>query len=352
MSLWIFLIRKLVYQDCVPLWCNIDFSDVKDGAKASLTDAMLSSLLIRVNARNVTRSLNLKQCGNLHGTGLGPLSGSQILEDLDLRQYYQGRLVESLVVPILRTMIPFKLFRVRIRDTFPLEYAPSPFTKFLYDLRTARQHQVQVKKISCAACDEVLVEELRQIVANVSGVPSTYCGSCRNHYCRRGSCATSLVDCGYCGEVSCDSCSQVKHCVKCSVSFCEPCNPVHSCGSCSKGFCRDCDDCLDCVRMCAECDKILCIQCNQQQNDLISYCEACSEPYCGDCRQVNFCALCQNDICEQCEKFNFLDCCSSMVCEECVVPQQRDECEKSIVQAKLLKSATSVRSCCARSAPK
>lgn len=77
-------LQKIVFQDCTPLWRDIDFSEIKEIARRSLTDARLSSLLVRVNAKTVTRNLNLHGCFKLEGTGLAPLIGSETMETLDL----------------------------------------------------------------------------------------------------------------------------------------------------------------------------------------------------------------------------------------------------------------------------
>lgn len=109
-------LQNLVYQDCVLLWRDIDLSKV-NGAPHCLTDDMLSSLLLRVNAKTVTRSMNLDWSTKITGTGLTPLSESQVLETLDFRENFQFRHIQiDIFVPILRTMIPHKLVRVRFRD--------------------------------------------------------------------------------------------------------------------------------------------------------------------------------------------------------------------------------------------
>jgi hypothetical protein len=55
-------LQKLIFQDCIPLWHEINFSDLPYKAARILTDEMLSSLLIRVNAKSVTRTVSVQDC--------------------------------------------------------------------------------------------------------------------------------------------------------------------------------------------------------------------------------------------------------------------------------------------------
>ena len=154
------LLRKLFLTDCEPLWRETDFRNVMDGAKRALTDGMLSSLLIRVNARNARKILNLESCKTIRGTGLAPLSGSEILEKLDLPQHDGDLLDEGLVVPILRTMIscPFSQ-----QDSCPILAPPRDMFAAILRDKTPKSSQRAadmcfVSWISCsgrleAACD-------------------------------------------------------------------------------------------------------------------------------------------------------------------------------------------------------
>jgi hypothetical protein len=46
----------------------------------NLSDFQLSRLLIRVNAREVSKTLNISGCRNIYGFGLTSLRGSRVLE--------------------------------------------------------------------------------------------------------------------------------------------------------------------------------------------------------------------------------------------------------------------------------
>jgi hypothetical protein len=51
-------------------------------------DIMLSTILIRVNSKPVTRTINVKGCKHIRGIGLAPLRGSQVLEILDMEDSF------------------------------------------------------------------------------------------------------------------------------------------------------------------------------------------------------------------------------------------------------------------------
>lgn len=65
------LLQRLVYNHFEPLWSSIELREESWTMMQSMTDAMLSSLLVGVNARHVTRSMSLNASHeNLRGFGL------------------------------------------------------------------------------------------------------------------------------------------------------------------------------------------------------------------------------------------------------------------------------------------
>jgi hypothetical protein len=121
-------LQKLIFQYCIPLWREINVPDLPYTATRIFTDDMLSSLLIRVNAKSVTRTISVKDCKYIRGTALEPLRGSQVLE------FSRGIDLDT-VLPILRTMmILVKLFHLRLSL---LRGEAEVFTSFLRDLRDA-----------------------------------------------------------------------------------------------------------------------------------------------------------------------------------------------------------------------
>jgi hypothetical protein len=125
------------------------------------------------------------------------------------------------VPPLFRSMIPFKLIRVRLGHG-RLQDQPRIFTDFLRDLRSERSRQEREKKLTCSACNENAELESKHVVPWIFGLSLFTCGSCKHHFCRRASCVVGLTDCSSgCGEASCQGCAKVVRCTKCHESSCE-----------------------------------------------------------------------------------------------------------------------------------
>ena len=94
------------------LWNDINFLlEFGELACAMLTDDLLKSFLMRVNAKRHSATIALRGCSLVCGLGLAPLRGSKVLELLDLRNT-NARLdmaaVDSLLgsfLPVFRTLV-------------------------------------------------------------------------------------------------------------------------------------------------------------------------------------------------------------------------------------------------------
>jgi len=82
--------------------------------KVDLDDIDLKAILICIDARNNVKSLCLNECINITGRGLEPLSGSNVIEKIDLslvvgiderEDMEQISLCEGIVLPILHSII-------------------------------------------------------------------------------------------------------------------------------------------------------------------------------------------------------------------------------------------------------
>jgi hypothetical protein len=117
------------------------------------------------------------------------------------------------------------------------------------------------------------------LVANIGGRP-LQCGTCRHHFCHRGSCLTSTMDCNWCGILSCATYKQVKQCCSCRVSGSKTCGDVGSCDNSAKLYCYECLYDRG-GRSCDGCSKDLCVDCvHDWQNRLFNFCEGCMTRYC------------------------------------------------------------------------
>jgi len=73
--------QKIVYND-IP---KNRFATINLSGNQNITDDQLHAFLDNINANQNTRVLSLVGCTKITGTGLVPLSGSSVLEDIDLR---------------------------------------------------------------------------------------------------------------------------------------------------------------------------------------------------------------------------------------------------------------------------
>jgi hypothetical protein len=269
---------KLITRDCTTLWEVIDFHPhapwrpidrTQSQIRHALTDDMLAALLKRVNAQNMTKYLSIQCCPNIRGGGLLPLRHSSVLERVNLHNTHSIR--ENEVMDILRTTLPFKLFDVMF--THLKVYSEVDSTrracseqraKFLREMRMARLQQAQEQSIKCNDCRQSVSDKFRQLVPNFFGVPPTRCLSCHNHFCRKGSCSTGMLECEICGDASCEACDAVRRCSECASSYCGDCEYVSPCCTfCNKAFCNN--GCVSDVRTCVDCNKTACDSCEQGQ---------------------------------------------------------------------------------------
>ena len=326
-------LQRLIFWHCKSLWVHIDLSNDTVQSRTRLTDTTLASLLVQVNARRITQTLLLSGVDNVQGYGLVPLCHSRVLENVDLDG---GGFQNSIVVDILRTMVPFNLFHVRLGEGI----LPSrEIISFLHHLRSTKLQQARDKQIKCSCCQDPVARESIQLVPYKKGVPSTRCEACRNHFCRRASCSAGVLDCQQCGDPSCDACGKTKRCEECNGSFCSSCNPVEVCGECSKAFCDDCDLLVSCD----QCKKQICEDCNEQLELPMRYCERCEDRFCRDCKSVLWCDMCDSPACKDCaevkgcdrcqqqfcvfcREVNYLKCCEEYVCDECEAPRNCNRC--------------------------
>lgn len=205
------LLQQLVFRDCTPLWREIDFSCLAPRAKAFLTDERLSSLLVRVNARTVTRSFNLSGCRQLRGTCLEPLRGSEVLEEIKLQccSWSGDQLDLQVALPVLHAWFC---------DDCSQSYCGRHEGRswFCEGCNHSFCDRHDVTKWVCRECNKALCE-----TCNMSNnFLITYCDVCNIEYCRHG-----------CGLSSCD---------RCSGSRCGRCGGIEQCGFCSQSSCTWC----------------------------------------------------------------------------------------------------------------
>ena len=312
-------LAHFIYTECTFLWREIDLSKFP-----GITDVQLESLLERINAQSVTRSILLDKetSSPLCGAGLKPLRHSRVLERIDLRQSTSlelgpTELDDELVAGILRSMLPHKLEMVKVRKQF--ESNGSPFDEHCFSwsffLTNMRLFKVQKCTLeSCSHCGGSLLSDERFKPQQVLQEKSVQCTVCKLYSCRawnpQSQCPTTeqcrrclewccpcrqVVTCDYCMENSCSECEQAQlTCEGCGFSSCSECKQVRQCKTCHDTTCVDCyGDIYDCDR----CHDSFCEDCK-----FILFCNQCEEYLCEDCGSFEMCAMCYVDVCKDCQK--------------------------------------------------
>ena len=345
------MLLKTITKDCKSLWIEIDFRSVR--GHEHLTDEMLEALLIRVNARDVTKRLCLYQCSSIrNGRGLTPLRHSRVLEQVGLDTgcpIPNIREMEREVLRILRTVIPHKLFQVsfepfsdiRERDGdrafynagFAAWYGGrgllSQREDFLFKMRKERFRQDSQQQLVCESCRDPVWNEEQSVTAIEEEIfPSHRCTRCHGRYCRKENCSVTLSDCCMCDDASCKDCDVAGHCGECDKTFCRPCRVTLPCRDCKQSYCTECRtvdicDSQDCeTTLCDECHQLPCEKClNWYCDDCqppLRHCEVCDEGFCSECSEDYDCSRCTRFRCEDCSPLP-ISCnqCGGRVCEEC-----------------------------------
>ena len=180
--------------------------------------------------------------------------------DIDDDRYI---LDETVVMDILRTMLPYELFDVMF---YPVDVSNDRLLArklFFREIRAAMHRRAIQQRIGCAACNSPVCEESRQIVANELGLPSTRCYICHEHFCRTSTCPMALKQCRDCEDAFCESCDAVEQCSLCACHYCDECREVSpACSICQGKFCGDCRD----VHTCECCKTTVCEECAAEEH--------------------------------------------------------------------------------------
>jgi hypothetical protein len=242
--------RDVVFRDVS--WRKIDVS-----GNNRITDEQLRAFLLNIDAGRNTRVLSVAGCPNIKGTGLEPLYGSTVMEDIDLRVLgslpllgESGKirgpsgLSEDYVAEILRSMLPpfpgqhFVLRRVAIRpwrDDLASRYSNygPAIGRFIRHHDSLRRSLPPSDPRNCDAPDSCYL-------CGVAGAVA--CDGCDGRFCR--ACAMPH-DCAECGKRKCQWCGTIVTCAACGKRGCAS-HGYEGCGGCEVVFCRDCHvDLLD-----------------------------------------------------------------------------------------------------------
>lgn len=369
-------LQRCVYQNASFLWQTIDFTLVHEKYRKRLRDKQLAVLLRRSNCDAfVTERLILFGCRGLDGSGIAPLAGSTILEELDLR-FCGGKHTERDVIPdantigsVLLSMPPF--VAKRYDDAVAKFEGPGVKTIRMdsYDLsNTIRMRKVRLESLQkmislsdclgcslardahCCDCEKSLKlcldtsngEDNSALESLSRRARESVCFSCKDVVCGRNEQCRSIICCGDCQKQECTECTSMQTCRSCQDQYC--CRAMRSCPECRNVQCVVCHSEAPegvATRRCAECEDIRCTmcrpydqctQCKKQfcagQHD-VRLCDCCEGRYCLGCRDMEFCGGCQFLFCEPCGDDEVRECgkCDVSRCMECMATLC-DECSK------------------------
>lgn len=221
-------LQRRIFEECRQAWVKIDFVSVAAATCQRLSDYHLSTLLTRVNARDVTEMLGLQACSEIRGLGLTPLQNSRVLKSIDLLGTGADR-DPAPFISILYTMVPYNLFDVRLRQASDRN-AGDHLVYFMRNLRRAKRKQMIEQETPCDCCSLPVMEQSRQMVPRGRGDPSMCCAWCGKYFCGRGSCPMPVSECG-CACLFCKDCDVTRRCQSCKCIRCQDCGPITGCGS-------------------------------------------------------------------------------------------------------------------------
>ena len=315
-------------------WDSLDFGGIEEDLAEKLTDDDLCSILLCTNAKTTLKSLKLTGCIKIVGSGLEPLRGSIILQQIDLSLvgYHEDpdlesepSISEAAVLPILDSTLDMEgnsLKHIQLPANWR-HRASTELEQFLERYNILMNNQ----RLCCSQCDDVIVhaaDEYKKWHVDGSGFryfglqnytccvcvkhfcgghtddgeggPLRFCGTCARYYCT--SCNLTLEMCDQCEIGVCNECGGLTECGGCEENVCELC--IHTCEGCDETQCEECLPFVACVG--EDCYKEHCEDCFDGKDYGVSRCDVCEKEYCLNCRHLDCSKEDGKDACHGCER--------------------------------------------------
>ena len=260
-------------------WDTLDFGDIEKDLAAKLSDDDIRAILLRIDAVTKLKTLKLTNCVNISGLGLGPLAGSQIIEQIDLslaRDHQSPAITEQKiscdqVLPILRSIIERGEGRncALKHIQFPWawrELGSIDFRSFLVNYEEAIRERDNI----CSKCSARLPDDYdpdnNDGWLNINtfregdskyATQNYTCYKCLKHYCG-GGCRVDdeeeddedltildleLYFCEKCQRNYCYECSSSRYCEYCEVNYCSDCVKMNDYGRWGRNSLPQCEGC-------------------------------------------------------------------------------------------------------------
>lgn len=239
-------------------WEKLDFLDIEKSLANRLTDNDICAILKCINAKDKLKILKLTGCTKIAGTGLEPLRGSIVLEQIDLSLAKQhdrpdvvpsaAKISDEVVIHILDGMIDTAGCSLRYvhfshqggrTRTCSVERRAF-FRRFGEHLNNSGLDCSKCGREVSAGNTDYLVHFQKNII----------CYDCLKPIC--GNCMYAIRNCGMCHKDYCADCVQVNtRCESCFERNCIPCGVMKECDECQRSCCENCIHgpvCDDCER--------------------------------------------------------------------------------------------------------
>ena len=325
-------------------WATLDFGLIEKDLAAKLSDNDIRDVLLHIDAANKVKRLWLTNCTNIRGIGLRPLSGSTLIEKIDLslvgKHCNPSNILPEppiscdIVLPILDSIISNEtLCRLKYLN-FPKGWRMRAYNTAKSGSSTETQSIFQA---FLARYDQML--QNRGPPKNHSGIDLEI-----GIFGRHNSYGTQYNICHQCTKLFRHDCSvgddNAEHyfCSACEREYCGNCVTTTGCGICSYGFCVG--TCI--THSCASpnCDEKVCDECKQY------WCDKCYRTWCDECCSRNCldCEWCTKRYCHECsendEMNGVLRCdeydCVNIACSSCLLKRLQEgelDCMKCIRKA-------------------
>lgn len=153
---------KAIINSSVEGWESVDFKDIQDICGCNLSDADIRWVLLAIDGVDKIKSLKFTNCTEITGIGLQPLTGSTMLEkiDLSLVGIHQNPTIDpeppisvELVVPILNSIIEREdnvLVHVQLPKKWRIERS-DVLTQFLQSF----DRLLNSRRYQCSNCEGI-----------------------------------------------------------------------------------------------------------------------------------------------------------------------------------------------------
>mmetsp|Transcript_12766 Transcript_12766/g.20922 ORF Transcript_12766/g.20922 Transcript_12766/m.20922 type:complete len:466 (+) Transcript_12766:149-1546(+) len=341
-------IRALMGNECE----NLDFGDVEKSLAVKINDCHLVMILFCFDVVNKIKKIRLTHCIQINGTGLWPLRGALVVEQIDLSivtKHKSPKLWKELQNRRKRRYNPWQnhavvrtLEGIIAQEGNALKHLQLHWSWREYweppqplDFLIIRYNNMLESRgnVSCSKCTvnlparAVRIDNSNNFLTRIRAAQHHTCSTCLRNYC--DACITEnnemkiLEYCYDCEEFQCQDCRKKENCERCDRKFCvETCGALKECFGCPDKVCSRCSFESTCVR----CNTVECGQCR----DPVRECSICLRHWCRDCLPTT--------LCDHCDDFDML------ICGECISERKCDQCDysfcgncRSISECKLCK---------------